>query len=98
MRTKKRLHGKPAINKKHFQKRMVERQGIDATNAIISDIVAQVQDPKCETFVSRQSNTRSLHRVLVHGREILIVYCHTTKLPKTTLLEGKVAELLGYGR
>jgi len=97
MKKKKFLDNKKNAQSVHFKKRMIERYNIYFNNADKRQMIKDVQCNNKEVeFLYKQSNTKTVWRILIQNKNIPIVYdnkrqnlvtCLTWKMVNENLLE-----------
>lgn len=70
--------------KNHFKMRMLQRFGIDVTQAVLDDLFHQVRSGAA-TRLQEQSRTKVCYKVSCEGREIAVVYNYKYKTFSTAM-------------
>ena len=83
-RKKKKSLNKEQASRAHFRRRAWQRFELTLSRDDIEDAVAKIKRGE-SVFVSKQSNTRTLHKVTVGDKEVIIVYDKNRKVPVTAL-------------
>lgn len=85
MKRRKNLTKKQA-SRVHFKKRARQRYGIKLDSDDVQAIGDMIRRGESQ-FISKQSNTRTVHKVEFNGSEMIVVYDRLRKTPITALKE-----------
>ena len=86
---------KRKVERRHARNRLLDRHGLRLPAVERRKIVRRIQQEGRLTFVRATSNTRSIHRMVIEGKSVLVVYDKARKeiitvLPEETTQTEKV--------